>query len=71
MIYSHQIEVPRKRNEKLEEEIRKATLHLGLQEVFILKCVKLEELLAVRHCVFFIDNAGTGKFKSRKLENLL
>ena len=71
MIYSHQIEVPRKRNEKLEEEIRKATFQLDLQEVFILKCVQLEELLAVRHCVSIIDNAGTGKFKSRKLGNLL
>ncbi|KAI9142914.1 dynein heavy chain and region D6 of dynein motor-domain-containing protein [Paraphysoderma sedebokerense] len=57
------IEVTRKRNEKLEDEIRKATLEQGLQteENFILKVVQTEELLAVRHCVFIIGNAGTGK----------
>ncbi|TPX33478.1 hypothetical protein SmJEL517_g03633 [Synchytrium microbalum] len=57
------VEVHRKRNEKLEDEIRKATVESGLQaeEVFVLKIVQLEELLAVRHCVFIIGNAGTGK----------
>ncbi|ORY39399.1 hypothetical protein BCR33DRAFT_720231 [Rhizoclosmatium globosum] len=54
------IEVLRKRNEKLEEEIRKATIENGLQaeEIFVLKCVQLEELLAVRHCVFIIGNGA-------------
>ena len=57
------IEVARKRNEKLEDDIREATVQLGLQpeDIFILKIVQLEELLAVRHCVFIIGNAGTGK----------
>ncbi|KAJ3249578.1 hypothetical protein HDU78_000105 [Chytriomyces hyalinus] len=63
------IEVLRKRNEKLEEEIRKATLENGLQaeEIFVLKCVQLEELLAVRHCVFIIGNGGTGKSQIWKM----
>ncbi|KAJ3364693.1 hypothetical protein GGF32_001332 [Allomyces javanicus] len=57
------IEVARKRSEKFEEEIRKATLENGLQteENFILKVVQTEELLVVRHCVFIIGNAATGK----------
>ncbi|KAJ1516905.1 hypothetical protein HMI54_007793 [Coelomomyces lativittatus] len=57
------VEVARKRSEKFEEEIRKATLENGLQteENFILKVVQAEELLVVRHCVFIIGNAGTGK----------
>jgi dynein heavy chain len=57
------IEIPRKRNEVFEEEIRKATTENGLQteENFILKVVQLEELLAVRHCVFVLGNAATGK----------
>ncbi|KAJ3083362.1 hypothetical protein HDU99_010537, partial [Rhizoclosmatium hyalinum] len=63
------IEVLRKRNEKLEEEIRKATIENGLQaeEIFVLKCVQLEELLAVRHCVFIIGNGGTGKSQIWKM----
>lgn len=57
-------EVLRKRDEKLEGEIRKATLDSALQaeDVFVLKCVQLEELLAVRHCVFIIGNSGTGNY---------
>lgn len=56
-------EVLRKRNEKLEEDIRKAAVENGLQpeDIFVLKVVQLEELLAVRHCVFIIGNGGTGK----------
>ncbi|KAJ3220317.1 hypothetical protein HK099_004389 [Clydaea vesicula] len=63
------VEVLRKRNEKLEGEIRKATLESGLQaeDIFVLKCVQLEELLAVRHCVFIIGNAGTGKSQIWKM----
>ena len=36
---------------------------LGLQpeEGFILKIVQLQELIDVRHSVFVIGNAGTGK----------
>ncbi|KAL7754360.1 hypothetical protein RI367_000341 [Sorochytrium milnesiophthora] len=57
------VEVARKRSEKFEEEIRKATLEGGLQteDNFILKVVQTEELLVVRHCVFLIGNAATGK----------
>lgn len=38
---------------------------LGLQpeEGFILKIVQLEELRHVRHSIFVIGNAGTGKSK--------
>lgn len=38
---------------------------LGLQpeDSFILKVVQLEELLHVRHSIFVIGNAGTGKTK--------
>ncbi|TPX70381.1 hypothetical protein SpCBS45565_g01824 [Spizellomyces sp. 'palustris'] len=63
------VEVARKRDEKLEEQIRKATLESGLQaeEVFVLKVVQLEELLAVRHCVFIIGNGGTGKSQIWKM----
>lgn len=63
------VEVLRKRDEKLESEIRKATVESGLQaeDVFTLKVVQLEELLAVRHCVFIIGNAGTGKSQIWKM----
>jgi dynein heavy chain len=62
-------EVLRKRDEKLEAEIRKATIESGLQaeEIFVLKVVQLEELLAVRHCVFIIGNGGTGKSQIWKM----
>lgn len=36
-------------------------LKLQPEENFLLKCVQLEELLNVRHSVFVIGNAGTGK----------
>ncbi|KAJ3096963.1 hypothetical protein HDU97_005410 [Phlyctochytrium planicorne] len=63
------VEVPRKRNEKLEEEIRKATVENGLQaeDIFVLKVVQLDELMAVRHCVFIIGNGGTGKSQIWKM----
>ncbi|KAJ1558852.1 Dynein heavy chain 9, axonemal [Nowakowskiella sp. JEL0078] len=63
------IEVQRKRNEKFEDDIRKATIENGLQaeDIFVLKVVQLEELLAVRHCVFIIGNAGTGKSQIWKM----
>ncbi|KAJ3312837.1 hypothetical protein HDV04_002647 [Boothiomyces sp. JEL0838] len=62
-------DVARKRDEKLEGEIRKATVESGLQaeEIFVLKVVQLEELLAVRHCVFIIGNSGTGKSQIWKI----
>ncbi|KAJ3191413.1 hypothetical protein HK101_007802 [Irineochytrium annulatum] len=63
------IEVIRKRNEKLEDEIRKATVENGLQaeDIFVLKVVQLDELMAVRHCVFIIGNGGTGKSQIWKM----
>ncbi|KAJ3180788.1 hypothetical protein HDU85_003867 [Gaertneriomyces sp. JEL0708] len=63
------VEVARKRDEKLEDLIRKATVESGLQaeEVFVLKIVQLEELLAVRHCVFIIGNGGSGKSQIWKM----
>eukprot|EP01135_Chromosphaera_perkinsii_P008680 Nk52_evm13s1444 gene=Nk52_evmTU13s1444 len=62
------IDIPRKRNLELEESIRKSTVALGLQaeENFVLKVVQLDELLAVRHSVFIIGAAGTGKSQCYK-----
>uniref|UniRef100_A0A674F0T2 Dynein axonemal heavy chain 17 n=1 Tax=Salmo trutta TaxID=8032 RepID=A0A674F0T2_SALTR len=56
------LDVPRKRNLDFEKQ---SVLDLNLQaeDSFILKVVQLEELLAVRHSVFIIGNAGTGKSK--------
>ncbi|NXV79257.1 DYH9 protein, partial [Atlantisia rogersi] len=36
-------------------------LHLQAEDNFVLKVVQLEELLTVRHSVFVVGNAGTGK----------
>uniref|UniRef100_A0A7N6BNC5 AAA+ ATPase domain-containing protein n=1 Tax=Anabas testudineus TaxID=64144 RepID=A0A7N6BNC5_ANATE len=57
------LEVERERDFEFENTIRKTTLELRLQpeETFILKVVQLEELMAVRHSVFVVGNAGTGK----------
>ncbi|XP_018585062.2 dynein heavy chain 11, axonemal [Scleropages formosus] len=57
------LDIPRKRNPELERAMRSsvAELHLQPEENFILKVVQLEELLAVRHSVFVVGSAGTGK----------
>ncbi|XP_076016721.1 dynein axonemal heavy chain 11 [Genypterus blacodes] len=57
------LEVERERDCEFEKAMRNATLELRLQpeETFILKVVQLKELLAVRHSVFVVGNAGTGK----------
>ncbi|KAM3917468.1 dynein axonemal heavy chain 11-like [Leptodactylus fuscus] len=57
------LEVPRKKDVKLEQMVRQsiAELHLQPEENFILKISQLEELLEVRHSVFVVGNAGTGK----------
>uniref|UniRef100_H3ASB2 Dynein, axonemal, heavy polypeptide 9 like n=1 Tax=Latimeria chalumnae TaxID=7897 RepID=H3ASB2_LATCH len=57
------LDVPRKRDLNLEQMVRQsiAELHLQPEENFILKITQLEELLAVRHSVFVVGNAGTGK----------
>ncbi|KAM7382161.1 hypothetical protein PAMA_012837 [Pampus argenteus] len=54
------LDVPRKRDLDFEKQVKESILDLKLQaeDNFVLK---LEELLAVRHSVFVIGNAGTGK----------
>ncbi|XP_067892376.1 dynein axonemal heavy chain 11 [Heterodontus francisci] len=57
------LEVPRKRDIDLEQMVRRSIseLHLQPEDNFILKAMQLEELLAVRHSVFVVGVAGTGK----------
>ncbi|XP_008853923.1 dynein heavy chain 9, axonemal [Nannospalax galili] len=57
------LDVPRRRDLNFEALVRKAVLDLKLQaeDNFVLKVVQLEELLAVRHSVFVMGNAGVGK----------
>ncbi|KAG8573239.1 hypothetical protein GDO81_012334 [Engystomops pustulosus] len=65
------LDVPRKRDLHFEQMVKQSMLELHLQpeESFILKVVQLEELLAVRHSVFVVGNAGTGKSKVLKTLN--
>ncbi|KAM4673740.1 dynein axonemal heavy chain 9 [Amazona ochrocephala] len=62
------LDVPRKRDLNFESLVRQAVLDLRLQaeDNFILKVVQLEELLTVRHSVFVVGNAGTGKSQVMK-----
>uniref|UniRef100_A0A8C0RAY7 Dynein axonemal heavy chain 9 n=1 Tax=Canis lupus familiaris TaxID=9615 RepID=A0A8C0RAY7_CANLF len=57
------LDVPRRRDLNFEALVRKAVVDLKLQaeDSFVLKVVQLEELLAVRHSVFVVGSAGTGK----------
>lgn len=57
------LDVPRKRSMDFEKLIKKSATELKLQpeDGYILKIVQLEELFAVRHSVFIVGNAGTGK----------
>ncbi|NXY46192.1 DYH9 protein, partial [Ceuthmochares aereus] len=57
------LDVPRKCDLNFESFVRQAVLDLQLQaeDNFVLKVVQLEELLTVRHSVFVVGNAGTGK----------
>ncbi|RZF49077.1 hypothetical protein LSTR_LSTR008363 [Laodelphax striatellus] len=57
------LDVPRKRDMDFERTVKQAAMDLLLQpeDNFILKVVQLEELLEVRHSVFVVGNAGTGK----------
>ncbi|GAA54008.1 dynein beta chain ciliary, partial [Clonorchis sinensis] len=57
------LDAPRKRNMQFEAAVKQATEDLGLQpeDSFILKVVQLQELFDVRHSVFIVGNAGTGK----------
>uniref|UniRef100_H3A2B2 Dynein axonemal heavy chain 9 n=1 Tax=Latimeria chalumnae TaxID=7897 RepID=H3A2B2_LATCH len=65
------LDVPRKRDLDFEKYVKQSVLDLKLQaeDNFILKVVQLEELLAVRHSVFVIGNAGTGKSQVLKALN--
>ena len=57
------LDVPRKRDLEFEKNVKHAACDLKLQpeESFVLKVVQLEELLFVRHSVFIVGSAGTGK----------
>ncbi|XP_032178864.1 dynein heavy chain 9, axonemal isoform X1 [Mustela erminea] len=57
------LDVPRRRDLNFEALVRKAVVDLKLQaeDNFVIKVVQLEELLAVRHSVFVVGGAGTGK----------
>nr|XP_054501355.1 dynein axonemal heavy chain 9-like [Agelaius phoeniceus] len=57
------LDVPRKRDLDFEAMVKEAVLELRLQpeDNFVLKVVQLEELLSVRHSVFVVGAAGTGK----------
>ncbi|XP_061245817.1 dynein axonemal heavy chain 17 isoform X1 [Bos javanicus] len=57
------LDVPRKRDLNFEKVIKQSIVELQLQaeDGFVLKVVQLEELLQVRHSVFVIGNAGSGK----------
>ncbi|NXE97433.1 DYH9 protein, partial [Menura novaehollandiae] len=57
------LDVPRRRDLGFEAVVKQAVLELRLQpeDNFVLKVVQLEELLSVRHSVFVVGTAGTGK----------
>ncbi|XP_068770010.1 dynein axonemal heavy chain 9 [Struthio camelus] len=65
------LDVPRKRDLHFESFVKQAVLDLRLQaeDNFVLKVVQLEELLTVRHSVFVVGNAGTGKSQVLKSLN--
>ncbi|XP_077869744.1 dynein beta chain, ciliary-like [Saccoglossus kowalevskii] len=65
------LDVPRKRDLDFEKLVKQSIIDLKLQpeDNFILKVVQLEELLNVRHSVFVLGNAGTGKSQVLKTLN--
>ncbi|XP_008068583.1 dynein heavy chain 17, axonemal [Carlito syrichta] len=65
------LDVPRKRDLNFEKIIKQSIVELQLQaeDSFVLKVVQLEELLQVRHSVFVIGNAGSGKSQVLKSLN--
>ena len=65
------LDVPRKRDQEFEKAVKHASCDLKLQpeESFIMKVVQLDELLAVRHSVFIVGEAGTGKSQTWKTLN--
>jgi dynein heavy chain len=60
------VDPPRSIDEELERFITQACEETGLNPdpMFHLKVVQLEELLAIRHCVFTMGPAGAGKSSS-------
>ncbi|XP_028842651.1 dynein heavy chain 9, axonemal-like isoform X2 [Denticeps clupeoides] len=65
------LDIPRKRDMEFEKVVKQSVLDLKLQaeDNFVLKVVQLEELLAVRHSVFVVGSAGTGKSQVLKSLN--
>lgn len=65
------LDVPRKRDVEFEKIIKQSAKDLRLQPEpgFVLKVVQLEELFAVRHSVFVVGFAGTGKSEVWKTLN--
>ncbi len=57
------VELNRIADEKMEQTIRQAALDLKLQpeDIFITRVLQLHDLLQVRHSVFLLGRAGTGK----------
>lgn len=57
------LDVPRKRDLEFEKLVKQSMIDLKLQaeDSFVLKVVQLEELFAVRHSVFIVGIAGSGK----------
>ena len=62
------LDVPRKRDLDFEKAVKHAACDLKLQpeENFIMKVCQFDELLAVRHSVFIVGDAGTGKTQTWK-----
>jgi len=63
------LEPPRVIDQKLEECVQKACeeLYKWPDNAFRLKIVQLEELLAIRHCVFLMGPPGAGKTQAYKV----
>ncbi|XP_028983813.1 dynein axonemal heavy chain 11 isoform X2 [Betta splendens] len=63
------LDVERERDSDFEKAVRKTTQELRLQpeEPFILKVVQLKELMTVRHSIFVVGDAGTGKSQILKV----
>jgi len=55
--------IPRKRNMQFEQCVTEAVLESKLhpEPEFVLKVVQLQDLLAIRHCVFVMGPPGAGK----------
>ncbi|TMW57037.1 hypothetical protein Poli38472_002962 [Pythium oligandrum] len=62
-----QLNPPRKVDEAMEKFVQTACEELGLwpHEQFRLKVIQLEEVLAIRHCVFIMGPPGSGKTECR------